>query len=145
MPVVNPPSIGVNSISRAGEPALIGPVTLSAGENMTIVQSGQDISFAAAAGGPGGSVNIKQTEVDFGNVVSLTEKTFTITDADVGGTSQLLAQVIHIAPSDARSVDEIAWESWDIFCAPAAGSFDLTMKNRLGSVMGKFVVAYLVG
>ena len=101
-----------------------------------------DQSWAA----PGaGSTNIKQTEIDFGNMVSITDKTFTVTDADVSSSSQLLAQVLHIAPSDGRSVDEIQWESFDMFCKPATGSFDLNMRSRLGSVMGKFVVAYLVG
>ena len=102
----------------------------------------EDATWAAPATG---SANIKETEVDFGNVVSRTEQTFTITDADVSAGSQLLAQILHKAPSDARSVDEIQCEQFDILCAPAAGTFDMTMRGRSGSVMGKFIVAYLVG
>ena len=92
-----------------------------------------------------GTTNIKQTEVDFGTAAYQTEKSFTVTDADVSAGSQILGSVRHVAPSDARSVDEIAWESFDLFFKSGAGSFDLLMKSRLGTVSGKYVIAYLVG
>lgn len=92
-----------------------------------------------------GGANIEEAEVDFGNVVNRTEQTFTITDADVTTASSIIAQVMHKSPSDGRNIDEIAWEPWDIYVKPGTGTFDLTMKNRLGSVMGRFIVGYLVG
>lgn len=50
-------SSGVTSISKSGEPQLIGDVTLSAGTNVSIVQTGQNIEIAASGGGGGGAVD----------------------------------------------------------------------------------------
>ncbi len=43
----------VTSINKAGSTALIGAVTLTGGTNVTLTQSGQDISIAASGGGGG--------------------------------------------------------------------------------------------
>ena len=101
-----------------------------------------DGTFASPAAG---ATDVEEAEVDFGNVVGLTDKTFTITDADVTTASRIVAQVMSVSPSDGRNVDEVEWETWDIYCRPGTGTFDLTMKNRFGSVMGRFVVGYIVG
>lgn len=45
----------VASIAKAGSAGLTGAVTLTGGTNVTLTQSGQDISIAAASGGIGGS------------------------------------------------------------------------------------------
>ena len=46
-----PLSTGVKSIAKSGSSGIRGNVTLSEGTNITLTQSGQDISIAAAAGG----------------------------------------------------------------------------------------------
>ena len=51
MPVRKP---GVTTIAKAGSTALRGDVTLTGGSNVTLTQSGQDISIAASGGGGGG-------------------------------------------------------------------------------------------
>lgn len=45
----------VNTLSKTGSTKLRGDVTLTGGTNVTLTQSGQDISIAAASGGIGGS------------------------------------------------------------------------------------------
>lgn len=47
----------VSSIAKSGSTALIGDVTLTGGTNVTLTQTGQDISIAATGGGGGGNVN----------------------------------------------------------------------------------------
>lgn len=46
---------GVSTISKSGSAALTGAVTLTGGSNVTLTQSGQDISFASTGGTPGGN------------------------------------------------------------------------------------------
>lgn len=48
---------GLRSIAKAGSAALLGDVTLTGGTNITLTQSGQDISIAAAGGGSGADAN----------------------------------------------------------------------------------------
>ncbi len=92
----------------------------------------------------GAAVNIKQTEVDFGDLSYVAEKIFTITDTDVLVTSQLIATLAYEAPTN-KDLDEIEMDEFEINCKPAAGSFDMLMKSRHGSVYGKFKVNYLIG
>lgn len=47
---------GVASFAKNGSTALYGDVTISAGTNITLTQSGQDISIAATGGGGSGTV-----------------------------------------------------------------------------------------
>lgn len=49
-------SAGVSSLSAQGDPKLTGDVTLSAGSNVTLTQTGQDIQIASIGGG-GGAVD----------------------------------------------------------------------------------------
>lgn len=50
MPIFNP---AVESIAKAGSAKLTGDVTLTGGSNVTLTQSGNDISIAASGGGSG--------------------------------------------------------------------------------------------
>ena len=103
---------------------------------------GTEITLHSHAGG--GAVNIKQTEVDFG-VIPVADGTFTITDASVLVTSQLLAQVSYEAPTG-KDVDEIEMDDLQIRCQPAAGSFNMYIKSADGSYLAdKFKINYLVG
>ena len=92
-----------------------------------------------------GSVNIKETEIDFGDNNYVTEQVFTITDADVSTSSQIMANVSIKSPSDSRDVDEILWEDMICVCQAGTGNFLLTVKSLYGSVNGKFIINYLVG
>jgi hypothetical protein len=51
---------GVTSLSAQGDPKLIGDVTLSAGSNVTLVQSGQNIEIEASGSG-GGSITLVES------------------------------------------------------------------------------------
>lgn len=65
-PVINTPTGNVvTAFSKSGDTLLVGAVTISAGTNVTLTQTGQDISIAATAGAgtPGGS----DTQVQFNN------------------------------------------------------------------------------
>jgi hypothetical protein len=87
--------------------------------------------------------NVKQTEVDFGDD-KVTEKSFTITDADVSPTSQIVGTVAYEAPTG-KDVDEVEMDSFELKFRPGSGSFVLFMKALEGSVYGKFKINYLVG
>ena len=93
---------------------------------------------------PGGGVNIKQIEIDFGSGNFVSEAVFTVVDADVGATSQILASVAREAPTN-KDQDEVEMDSFYIACTPAAGQFEIFMKSLEGSVYGAFKVNYLVG
>ena len=90
-----------------------------------------------------GSTNIKQTEVDFGTT-PVSEKEFTITDADVLVTSQLIGNVAYEAPTG-KELDELEMDSLDLKFAPGAGQFKIYAKGLDGYLADKFKINYLVG
>jgi len=56
---------GVHSVSASGQPQLVGDVTFSAGSNVTLTQSGNDVQIASAAAGAQGN---KVTSFDSSSV-----------------------------------------------------------------------------
>lgn len=91
-----------------------------------------------------GTVNISQTEVDFGST-PVGDATFTVTDAAVTDSSQLMAQVAYEAPTG-KDLDEIEMDNLQIRCAPGSGSFDMFINTADGSYLAdKFKINYLVG
>lgn len=56
--------VGVNSISKTGSAQLQGNVTLTGGTNVTLTQTGQDITIAATGGGGGGDVTGPASSTD---------------------------------------------------------------------------------
>lgn len=92
----------------------------------------------------GGSVNIKETEIDFGTALAQTEKVFTITDADVSASSQLIASLSYQAPTS-KDQDEVEMDDFSIRCMPGTGQFDMFVNSLNGAVHDKFKVNYLVG
>lgn len=95
------------------------------------------------AGAPG-SVNIKQTEIDFG-ATPVHGGTFVIVDADATGTSQIVAQLAYVTPTG-KALDELEFDSLELRCAPGVGQFTLyaTVTDG-GMVADKFQIFYLVG
>ena len=89
------------------------------------------------------STNIKQTEVDFG-ADPVAEASFTITDADVSGTSQLIASVAYEAPTG-KDLDELDMDGLDLKCGPGTGQFTLYARGLDGYVADKFKINYLIG
>jgi hypothetical protein len=93
---------------------------------------------------PGGSTNIKQAEVDFG-ATPIAEQTFTVIDAEVSDTSQLIARQAYEAATG-KDLDENEMDSLDIQCAPASGQFTLYIRSTDGSYLhDKFKINYLIG
>ncbi len=91
----------------------------------------------------GGTLDIKQTEIDFG-VTPVSEKSFTITDVDVVVTSQLIGNVAYEAPTG-KDLDELEMDSLDLKFSPGSGQFILYARGLDGYIADKFKVNYLVG
>lgn len=89
------------------------------------------------------SVNIKQTEIDFGTTPVFAAE-FTITDADVSATSNLIAQVAYEAPTG-KDLDELELDCLYLQCQPGAGQFVLRAEGMDGYIADKFKVNYLIG
>ena len=131
--IITPSISGLLSVQMSG--AISGRVATS--------DNSGNLSWQASTGG-GGTINIKQTEVNWGDANFQTEKTFTITDADVSTTSQILASIANEAVSG-KDADENEVDSFVLIAKPAAGTFDLFIKSLEGSVYGGYLVNYLVG
>jgi hypothetical protein len=90
------------------------------------------------------STNIKETEVDFGMALNQRAKSFTVTDADVGATNQLLV-FQSLAAATAKSQDENEMDA--LMCRAVAGSGQFTVyaESLFGSVTSTFKLNYLIG
>lgn len=86
-----------------------------------------------------------QTEVDFGNSNYVTEKTFTVIDANVTATSKITAQLAYDAPTD-KDLDEVEMDDLVILCGQCTtGSFSMIVTSLTGSLHGKFKINYMIG
>ena len=90
-----------------------------------------------------GSVNIKQTEIDFGTT-PVVEKNFTIVDTDISVSSQLIGLVAYEAPTG-KDLDELEMDVLDLKLGSGNGQFTLRVKGMEGYVAGKFKINYLIG
>ena len=86
---------------------------------------------------------IKQTEIDFGTT-PVADSSFTITDADVAATDQIVAQVAYEAPTG-KDLDEIEMDTLSLRCGAGAGQFTLFATGMDGYVADKFKINYIVG
>ncbi len=102
---------------------------------------GTETTLHSHAGG--GTLDIKQTEIDFGTT-PVAEKSFTITDASVLVTSQLIGNVAYEAPTN-KELDELEMDSLDLKFSPGAGQFILYARGLDGYISDKFKINYLVG
>jgi hypothetical protein len=86
-----------------------------------------------------------QTEVDFGDLTYVTEKTFTVVDANVTATSKITAQLAYEAPTN-KQLDEVEMDDLVILCGQCAtGSFSMVITSLTGSLYGKFKINYMIG
>lgn len=88
-------------------------------------------------------IPMKQTEVDFGSM-PVAEKTFTVSDADVATSSQIIAMIAYEAPTG-KDLDEVEMDPFNVRAAPGSGEFTLWLQALHGLVIGKFKVNYLIG
>lgn len=117
--------------------ALKQPLVLTNGQ-IEQLQAGDTIPGGAA------TVNIKQTEVDFGST-PVSEGTFTITDGDVTGASQIIASLAYEAPTG-KDLDELEMDKLIIMCGNGSGQFDIYITTADGSYLaGTFKINYLIG
>jgi hypothetical protein len=99
----------VTSIAKAGSTALNGAVTLTGGSNVTLTQSGQDISIAASAGGSS-SRSVAQTGHGFavGDVVRLNgTDSYTKSKADSAANAEVAGIVSAVADVDNFTLSHI--------------------------------------
>lgn len=85
---------------------------------------------------------IKQTEVDFGTT-PLSEKEFTVEDADVLVTSYLVGWIAYEAPTG-KDLDELEMDAIDLKFAPGDGQFTIYAKGLEGYLADKFKINYLI-
>lgn len=89
------------------------------------------------------SVNVKQTEVDFGTT-PLAEAEFTVSDADVSASSQIIGGIAYEAPTG-KDLDELEMDAIDVKFQPGSGEFIVRLTGLNGYLADKFKVNYLVG
>lgn len=137
MPLHNPPVIiqdegttqgAVNTINFVGT-----PVTATVSGNVATV----------IVTGGGGSASITQIEIDFG-VSPTRTKTFSITDASVSSTSNLVITQSGKAATG-RQADENEMDPILFSGTPGSGQFILIANALTGPVTGKYKVNYMVG
>ena len=102
---------------------------------------GTSTTLHSHAGGSG--ANVKQIEIDFGDVSFVTEGIFNITDVDVTVNSKIIAEVAYVAPTN-KDLDEIEMDDIEVKAKPNAGNLELWVKSTSGSIYGKFKINYLV-
>jgi hypothetical protein len=114
---------GVRSIRKAGAALLRGDVTLSAGANVTLTQTGQNIAIAATGGGGGSfaATRVVATAAFPAKHVQVVN----IVDAAVDATKKVLPWVAGIANGQPDGGDLVDLET--IHAVAKAGSFDLEM------------------
>jgi hypothetical protein len=103
----------------------------------------QFLDGTGAFSAPAASVNVKQTEIDFG-ATPIAESEFTVVDADVSATSQLMGTVAYEAPTG-KDLDELEMDAIDLKFQPGTGQFIVRVKGEEGYLHDKFKINYLVG
>ncbi len=99
----------VQSLSASGQPALVGDVTLAAGSNVTLSQSGQAITIAAAGAGASGNraTTTASAAVSIGIASDTDLLSVTITKSQAGSALLVLAtvQLTHTGNPNSKLVD----------------------------------------
>jgi hypothetical protein len=84
-----------------------------------------------------------ESEIDFG-ATPAREKTFTVTDANVKATHQIVA-THSAAAATGRVQDENELDSLLCKCVAGNGQFTMYVVSLCGPVIGKYKVNYLIG
>lgn len=85
---------------------------------------------------------ITQTEIDFGTT-PVEEKDFTISNANIVSTSNIIVQLAYVAPTD-KELDELEFDSFDFRSYAGTGTFTLHARALEGYVADKFKINYSV-
>lgn len=132
---------GYNLIEDEGVPLAARTTIDFVGAGVTVTDVGGETQVSIP--GAAGSTNIKQTEIDFGTI-PVAEASFTIADADVSATSQLIGSVAYEAPTG-KDLDEMEMDGLDLKFAPGTAEFTVYARGTDGYVADKFKINYLVG
>ncbi len=154
------PATPVTTINKSGSTALTGAVTLTGGTNVTLTQSGQDISIAASSGGGSDKIDLVERTSDL--VVTATSaataQTFITSNAvTYDGSTQIVVE-FYCPVQNSNGSNELIANIWEdttdlgrvgIFDAgalpaygaavrtPSAGSHTYTVRVWKGSGSGK--------
>lgn len=90
--------------------------------------------------GSDGALTISETEIDFGTI-PVYEKVFTVTDASISSTSEIIAVQSGRAATD-KEADENSMDFLVCNATPGTGEFTLNVKALPGPVSGKFKINY---
>jgi hypothetical protein len=90
--------------------------------------------------GSDGALTISETEIDFG-AIPVFSKVFTVTDASISSTSEIIAVQSGRAATD-KDADENEADFLVCNCTPGSGSFLLNVMALPGPVSGKFKINY---
>lgn len=88
-------------------------------------------------------IKSKEVEVDFGSEAK-TYEIFEVTDEDAVPQSKVFPVKAIKPPSDGRSVDEVFAEPLQIEARPQNKKINFYIKVLTGSVLGKFIIWYLI-
>lgn len=83
----------------------------------------------------------KQAEVDFGSVRTLSQKLFTVTDADAKEGKLVIPVIAYEAPTG-KSLDEVEMDSFEVKGRAQNGLVDLLVTSLTGRVTGAFKINY---
>lgn len=116
---------------------------LVAGANVTVTynEAAGTITIASTGGGPGGGT-WTEVEIDFGSL-PVYDKTLTVTDAAVTGTSKVVVVPSGNAPTG-LTADEWLWDTITFAALAGTGQFTLYATPNPGPVMGKRKIFYQV-
>lgn len=127
------------TVKATGQPPIGGAVTLAAGANVTLTQTGSQISIASSGGG--GSATVTQATVTL-LTPAKGSHSVVVTDATVLATSKIMLSLAGQPPSAVNESDDI--DLLDMMGVPAIGSFTFNARF-LNPISGPLLINYMVG
>lgn len=103
----------------------------------------QDALDALEGGGGGGGGTWTEVEIDFGSGTPKFDAQFTVTDAEVSGTSKIIVMESGKAATGRVSGDA-QWDQLQLSAEPGTGNFTLYVLAIPGPVVGKRKIQYQV-
>lgn len=124
-----------SGLAASKQDTLVSGTNIKTINGSSVLGSG-DLTVSSAA-------SIPQTEIDFGST-PVYEKSFTVTDANVGVGSKLIGGIAYVAPTG-RDLDEVEMEPFNVRFAPGDGSFTVWAQALEGPVVDKYKLNYQIG